>query len=1042
MVTTLGLVLPATLRAQVSHHLARADSGQSLISGRAATADNVLARKVTLVVHGVPLAKALHQLALNGVSLVFADQLLSGVGLVSCACEEVSLRGALDTLLRGTGLGYKVTEGGDIAIVRTPAPITNPAGGIQGRVVVEEDGAPLIGVNIQLVGTDHRTLTRQDGRYTLRNIPAGRYWIRASLLGFHPDSQQVVVVDGETATVDFKLKIDPLTLTPLEALVSTGTLVDTKRRALGNSIVVLSSEVISESGATSLFELLRGLASGVASYQPIGTAGSGGHIRVRGVSSFLGSQAPLVYVDGVPIDNGSSALTRSAQGFSADQGSMIRLDELTLEQIERIEIVKGSAATTLYGSEAINGVIQIFTKRGVPGQTRITATVEQGSARVPVGQSFIGTSPFANEIRSIFQSPRKQHYSVAINGGQGSLNYNLTGTHYRSGGVVIFNSEDQTAFNASFGATVGGDFSFHLSGNVVQRRFDQLDYHRLFEYVDSDRVVDSRNELANATTLDEAIEYIRQTETKVNRIYGSANLMWRPVENWQNHITVGLDRSLEENESIRFLEPEYVQSGLRPEGFARDRISRDITRLSARYVTTITYPQGSTVTSTLSMGAEGFRDEVRYLGIEAYGLISKDIRGFNFAKDAGFPTEEYSAIASVGGFVQEQIGIHDRLYMTAGVRVDGSSTFGDNFGLQYYPKFSASYVIEPATWWTGKLRVAWGRSGKAPDPVTKELHFRIGRTTTGLQVLDPIDPGNPDIKPELGTEIELGMEHYFLGNRAAVQANYFHQTTRNAILRMPIAGVTGFYTGPLGNIGELRSQGIELEGQFSPIQKKDLELDLGVTITHMIEDGLITEIGDNEFLTHQSAHILKGMREGWSLNDLVFTSIFDVFTPPLFGSEINAGSRVPTTYGGITARLRFLNDFRLYSHLTFGFGGRGFDWVLARRDEQAGFIWTIGFDPALARKRYIFSSDHVRLGVLRATYELSPGITRGLAKTAELWVEGRNLYTWDKFPNGDPTTVPITGYSGGGSLQFYASGAVGYAVPTAKQYSIGVRMTF
>lgn len=95
--------------------------------------------------------------------------------------------------------------------------------------------------------------------------------------------------------------------------------------------------------------------------------------------------------------------------------------------------------------------------------------------------------------------------------------------------------------------------------------------------------------------------------------------------------------------------------------------------------------------------------------------------------DQGLPTDLSSKVAQVGGFLQEQIGIGDRLFLTAGFRADGNSTFGDDYGVQFYPKLGASLVFQPATWWNGKVRSAWGRSGKAPPPFAKDLVFALTR---------------------------------------------------------------------------------------------------------------------------------------------------------------------------------------------------------------------------------------------------------------------------------------------------------------------------
>src|SRR5690606_31470050 len=122
-------------------------------------------------------------------------------------------------------------------------------------------------------------------------------------------------------------------------------------------------------------------------------------------------------------------------------------------------------------------------------------------------------------------------------------------------------------------------------------------------------------------------------------------------------------------------------------------------------------------------------------------LPSHQVTSFDQAEtfrggDGNFPTDQYTAVAAIGFFAQEQLGLWDRLFLTGGLRVDGNSSFGDDFGLQVYPRAGVAYVVEPAEWWTSKLRVAWGRSGKAPPPFAKDLTFSLSRHyITGEPVL-------------------------------------------------------------------------------------------------------------------------------------------------------------------------------------------------------------------------------------------------------------------------------------------------------------------
>jgi len=412
------------------------------VAVRAATQERMtppLERGIAVRFRDTPLREALQTVAReSGVSIAFSDRLLPDM-LVTLDSESMPVRGVLQSLLNGTGLMLEVLQSGQVLILprSADAPIV---GMVQGRVVSASDGEPIRNAEVRVIGMPetHTVGTNGAGTYIIADIPAGTHWVRAEALGFGADSQRVTVRDNDVATVNFRLAIDAIALDPLSATVSTGTLVDTERRTLGTSVSVVTAAEIEQSGATELVELFQGRVPGVTSFTPSGANGAGGHIRVRGVSSIMGDQAPLIYIDGVPVDNGSSAGNRAGEDVlahptvtNAGAGAHVRLQEIPLDQIERIEVVKGSAATTMYGSEAINGVIQIFTKRGVPGDLRVTARVEQGVSTVNLDDSFVARSPYADQIRSLFNNPHTQRYNVQLSGGESRLAYTLGADHVR-----------------------------------------------------------------------------------------------------------------------------------------------------------------------------------------------------------------------------------------------------------------------------------------------------------------------------------------------------------------------------------------------------------------------------------------------------------------------------------------------------------------------------------------------------------------------------------------------------------------------------------
>src|SRR5688572_27294542 len=168
--------------------------------------------------------------------------------------------------------------------------------------------------------------------------------------------------------------------TTLGEVVVTGTAAPTERRAIGTSIASVDSNAISKSNAVTVDQALQGKIAGAQIVQNSGTPGGGGvTVRLRGTSSFISGSDPLYIVDGVIIDNSSSTL----RDLGSRGNVQNRLADLNPADIERIEVIRGAAAAALYGSRANNGVVQIFTKRGTAGRSRISLHTRVAQSELP-----------------------------------------------------------------------------------------------------------------------------------------------------------------------------------------------------------------------------------------------------------------------------------------------------------------------------------------------------------------------------------------------------------------------------------------------------------------------------------------------------------------------------------------------------------------------------------------------------------------------------------------------------------------------------------
>ncbi|MGH7127855.1 MAG: carboxypeptidase-like regulatory domain-containing protein, partial [Planctomycetaceae bacterium] len=320
-------------------------------------------------------------------------------------------------------------------------------GSVRGRVTQAGAVRPLVDVQVYVPGTGRGVLTDAEGNFLIENVPAGEHVVRAELIGFEAAEQPVTVAAGQTATVEIALSTAAI---GLDEVVVTGTAGGEQKRAIGNVVSqVRATEVLDKAIVQNVQGLINGRAANVVIQPGTGMIGSGARVRIRGASSFSLSNEPLLYVDGVRVDN-AQGVGPTVQAFGS--GVISRMNDFNPEDIESIEIIKGPAAATLYGTEASNGVIQIITKKGRIGAPQFNFTMRQGIAQFANYHDRVPTNywrnPDTGEIESLnladteeargtplWTNGHLQNYSLSVSGGSEGARYYLAGDLDRDTGV-------------------------------------------------------------------------------------------------------------------------------------------------------------------------------------------------------------------------------------------------------------------------------------------------------------------------------------------------------------------------------------------------------------------------------------------------------------------------------------------------------------------------------------------------------------------------------------------------------------------------------
>jgi len=291
-----------------------------------------------------------------------------------------------------------------------------------------------------ITGTTIGASTNDAGTYRVTNAPVGpAVQVRVRLIGYRAETKTVAVTLGQVARADFELSQSALQLDQV-VVTGTGAAVETKK--LGNTVATVDVSELRSAPIQNPSEVLAARVPGVSVLPSGGTTGSGARIRIRGNASLSQSNNPVIYIDGVRADNGGSSA-----------GAMVatsRLDDIDPSSIERVEILKGAAAATLYGTEASNGVIQIFTKKGSQGPARWNVDFSQSAITYPdrvdanagfartqaqadtlgriFGQTLAPFQPFTyNVTKQLWETGKNSTANATVSGGAEKVNYFVGG---------------------------------------------------------------------------------------------------------------------------------------------------------------------------------------------------------------------------------------------------------------------------------------------------------------------------------------------------------------------------------------------------------------------------------------------------------------------------------------------------------------------------------------------------------------------------------------------------------------------------------------
>jgi TonB-dependent starch-binding outer membrane protein SusC len=847
----------------------------------------------------------------------------------------------------------------------------------QGAVIsgtVKSDAqAPIPGAYVVLQPLNMTAVTNDNGMYRF-TVAAGRLTGQATLkvssIGFKNAETEITLRAG-AITQDFVLATQAV---QLDEVVVTGTAGRMERRAQAAVVAsVNATQIAAIAPVTNVMNLLQARTPGVMLRNESGSTGTGTTIRIRGLTSMQLSNDPLIFIDGIRMsgDNGNV--------YGVGNQTRSRLNDIKLEEIESIEVVKGPAAAALYGSDANAGVINIITKRG-RAQSGFTQTFN-----LEYGQSDPNFTPPDNYARcaaaDVTNAATKACASVPVgtvlidnplkrtrpfkDGRYRNLNWNLRGGDER---YTVFlglgaDDDDGTLPHNEFGHISGranvGFFAsekLHLElGFSLSRTVTDLPQNdnNIYGYLGGALLGDPRTLGAakdgwygnnRQVTAIESIENVDKTARVQPRLAAS----YTPFTWFTNRLTFGADMrrvrayAFWAKNDIGFFDSAPTNTGQ----IGETRLSED--RLTFDYLGNITRSLLPEVRVDVSFGAQALTRKQDETSAQGQGLVNNDVRTVSSASRLTNGGQNSTESRQFGMFSQAQFSVLERLYVKAAVRRDQSSSFGAESKPFYSPSVGVSYVITDEPFFqnlvdflpdnflnTLRLRAAWGSTGRHPtsgarstfSPSTNQI------STTGVAVgVRPNDTGNENIRAEKGKELELGFETALLGDRLGFDVTYFHKKTTDAILRLPVPGSQGSQ-GPLVNVGALENKGFEVAVNGRPITAKDVALELRLA-GNTLENKLL-DLGDvPESATRKKGLPLTGT---WQYKirsvDLATNRVIVSDTMELLGNSAD----YPGIQGSFSANLTLFGNLSFYAQAD----GRGDviqgDNTTEFRDRQNGF---------------------------------------------------------------------------------------------------------
>ncbi len=969
-------------------------------------------------------------------------------------------------------------------------------------IVTDESDMPLPGATVMVKGTTNGTTTDFDGKFVI-NADADAI-LEISYLGYSPKE---VAVNGQSQLV-VKLEPNAAQLNDV-VVVGYGT---QKRSDVTGAIASVKSENFNKGVVSNPGELLQGKMAGVNIVSNSGEPGASQNVIIRGIGSLRSGTQPLYVVDGFLLDNSSTGIATNPLNF------------LNPNDIESIDVLKDASATAVYGSRASNGVVVITTKRGKAGKTQMDLSVSTALSSIANTVDVFDADEFRRQVVAVggtledFGGNTDWQDELTQTGVSKNINFSMSGA-----------ANDKVNYFASVGAQdqegiLKNSELKRYSGklNMTQKAFDgklTVDYNLTATRTENLRpsinstisdmlslnptipaYTDGEPTLLNTNALNPLARYNLYSDKAINnRILASISPSVKITDRLTYKLNLGVDYSATNRYQQYRPYPQVVNESNISDGALDEIISANTNQLVEN---TLTYTWKNDIHNLIALAGHSyqkFSDETRISSYKGFANNNIEPRFQDQTSTDEYPTSVNSS--AVENELQSFFGrlnytYADKYLLTATLRADGSSKFGENNKYGYFPSFALGWNISNENFMDNsvfenlKVRASWGQTGnqEIPSKITK-ASYSEDRLITGSGSFNtyPIDTdgnsidgypygivftrlANPDLQWEVSTQIDLGIDFTLFNYRLTGTLDYFNKESSNILLEVvpadPVEPTSTYWN----NIPDMKihNNGFELALDYNSDPQRDFSYNIGGNITY-----IQNKVEDSPYSVLTTGAAQGSGQTGATINGYINNEPIGAFYMFQFDGigadglnmfkDVNGdgatldndrsvvGSAIPKFIYAYYINLKYKSfdlglNFngvagnKVYNHTKMSLFNKA---LLARSNNTTDFAVQYPNESVTnantVSTRYLEDGSFLRLNNATLAYNLSSDKIGwdDTFQNIRLSLTGQNLFTITDYSGFDPEVN--TGSTSGGIQTF---GVDYFTYPKARTFLIGLNLTF